>query len=287
MLGIVDSIILSRKVSLPTLMTTDHKFSNKSDIVMFELCPVKTATFDSEEEEKQYRREIKSEERRAVIWLGILAIVVAFDVYLRGDRPPEVFNTVFFYNFFCNSPCTHITLFWVPFLDSLIYYWIGYAICIAIYFSEDFFPGRLATKGRRLFRVFGHFLLSFYPLTVGVFLLLGIGAVYLPAYLQSPNVYLAFYIIGRFVIWIFEAVTGQRRTVRRLLESEFEGFRSIWELVIEGLLPILERGLKRLSRGKIPPKLRLLWLKIKRFLDRRRKRKIRYWNRPKQRFGRL
>jgi hypothetical protein len=246
---------------------------------------VKTATFDSEEEEKQYRREIKSEERRAVIWLGILAIVVAFDVYLRGDRPPEVFTTAFFYNFFCNSPCTHITLFWVPFLDSLIYYWLGYAVCIAIYFSEDFFPGRLATKGRRLFRVFGHFLLSFYPVTVGAFLLLGIGAVYLPDYLQSPNVFLVFYIIGRFVIWIFEAVTGQRRTVRLLLESEFEGIRSIWELVIEGLLPILERGLKRLSRGKIPPKLRLLWLKIKRFLDRRKKRQIRYWNRPKQRFA--
>jgi hypothetical protein len=107
-----------------------------------------------------------------VIWLGILAVVVAFDVYLRDNRPPEVFNTAFFINLFCNSPCSHITLPWVPFLDNLIYYWLVYAVCIAIYFSEDRFPGRRGTEGRRMFRTAGHIALSLYPISVSIYLIL-------------------------------------------------------------------------------------------------------------------
>src|SRR5205823_1007473 len=70
-----------------------------------------------------------------------------------------------------------------------------------------------------------------------------------------------------------------KRTVRGLVEADFRGIRVIWELVIEGLLPIFENGFKRLSGGNIPPRLKLLWSKVKRLLNRRKRIQIRYWNR--------
>jgi len=163
----------------------------------------------SQEEQDEYRHEVKSEERRAIIWLGILAIIVAFDIWLRNNDTPEVFNAKHI-NFFCESPCSHITLPWVPFLDRLIYFWIGYAFCIVIYFSEDFFPGRRATWVRERFRVAGHFLLAFIPFSTALYLLEGLGAVYLPDWLQAPNFILGAYILGIFLVFTFEAFTGKR-----------------------------------------------------------------------------
>ncbi len=74
----------------------------------------------------KYERELKSEERRALIWLGLLAVIVAFYFWLRDSDP----QAAPYINFFCNSPCPHITLYWIPFLEALIYYWIVYAVLI-------------------------------------------------------------------------------------------------------------------------------------------------------------
>jgi hypothetical protein len=201
----------------------------------------------SQAEQDEYRAELKSEERRAVIWLGILAIIVALDVWLRNNDKPEVFNAKF-YNAFCDSPCAHITLYVVPFLDRLIYFWLGYAICIATYFSEDFFPGRQATIARRKLRVVGHFLLAFYPFSVGLYLLLGLGAAYLPDWLQTPNAILLAYLLGVFLVSTFEAFTGKRifgkrsifnKPVDRLIEFGREGTKIIAESLVHALTRLL------------------------------------------------
>jgi hypothetical protein len=227
---------------------------------------------DAPEKRDKYERQLKSEERRAVVWLGILAVIVAFDVYLRGDRAPDVYNRAFFYNFFCNSPCSHITLFWVPFLDVLIYFWIGYAICALIYFSEDFLPGRRGSIIRKSSRIVGHVLLAFYPLSVGFYLLVGISGVYLPDLLQAPSVVAESYILGLFVVWILQRVTGRRifgeRSIfRKPLEVSLkftsEGMQLIAERLVHAKRWIL-KGSGELDAGPVNAKqtIRLLILAI-------------------------
>ena len=213
------------------------------------------------EEREQYRRELKSEERRAVVWLGILAVVVAFDVYLRNNDVPDVFNKKF-YNFFCNSPCSHITFYWVPFLDSLIYFWTGYAICALVYFSEDLLPGRRATKFiRKPFRRLGHILLAFLPLSTGFYFVLGIASVTLPDYLQTPTVFAVAYLFAQLLIWAFEKVTGKkifgersifREPTEAFLEVAREGANIIFDVLINAWRNFLEkRPFKHRSTGPL------------------------------------
>jgi hypothetical protein len=213
------------------------------------------------EEREKYQRELKSEERRAVIWLGILAVVVAFDVYLRDDRPPDVFNKAFYYNFFCNSPCSHITFYWVPFLDSLIYFWIGYAVCALLYFSEDILPGKRGTKFiRKPSRRLGHILLAFLPLVTGIYLVLGIASVTLPDYLQTPSVFAVAYLFGQLVIWGIESVTGKkilgkqsvfRKPTEAFLEVAGEGMKIIFEALIHAWRQFLEKRFKHRTTGPL------------------------------------
>jgi hypothetical protein len=212
------------------------------------------------EEREKYKRELKSEERRAVIWLGILAVVVAFDVYLRDDRPPDVFNKAFYYNFFCNSPCSHITFYWVPFLDSLIYFWIGYAIFALVYFSEDLLPGKRGTRTRKSSRRIGHILLAFLPLLTGIYLVLGIASVTLPDYLQTPTVFAVSYVVAQFLIWGFERITGKKifgkqsilnKPTDAFLKVAREGTQIILEAFIHAWRKILEKLLKHRTTGPL------------------------------------
>src|SRR2546427_13249199 len=110
----------------------------------------------------RYERELKSEERRALIWLGLLATIVAFDFWLR-DRPNNPDPT---FNFICDYPCPHVTFSWIPFLDRLTFFWILYAICMLIYFSEDIFIGsKLWKRIRHHARNLGHGFLILWPAT--------------------------------------------------------------------------------------------------------------------------
>src|SRR5438552_18125831 len=89
----------------------------------------------SVEAREKHDRQLKSEERRALIWIGILAIVVAFDFWLRDGNPNP--NPTF--NFLCNYPCPHVTFPWLPFLDFLSSLWLLYAISLLVYSSQDIF----------------------------------------------------------------------------------------------------------------------------------------------------
>ena len=101
-----------------------------------------------------HETELKSEERRAVVWLGVLAAVVGFRSWVHEDN---------YFNFACNSPCPHVTFAWVPVLDLLIYSWLLYAACMLVYFSEDILWEH--DRARRIARRVGHGFLIIWPTT--------------------------------------------------------------------------------------------------------------------------
>src|SRR5438093_10249357 len=80
--------------------------------------------------EEEYRKTYRSERERTVVLLGFLSIILAVRVELHeGD----------FWNFPCNSPCAHLTLWLLPMFTNWIILWLGYIACMLIYFSEDKF----------------------------------------------------------------------------------------------------------------------------------------------------
>ncbi len=175
----------------------------------------------------RYERELKSEERRALIWLGLLAVIVAFYFWLRNSDP----NGAPYVNFFCDYPCPHITLYWVPFLQALIYYWIGYAGCMLIYFSEDFFRGQRGKILRQGARSIGHIFLSLYPVTVLTITVLAAISFLIPAPIQLPYWLLVYEFFAILTLWFIERVTGRRRLVGRMLERSFGGVKVLWRKI--------------------------------------------------------
>src|SRR6266699_1918851 len=179
----------------------------------------------------RYERELKSEERRALIWLGLLAVVVAFYFWLKDSDP----NAAPYINFFCNSPCPHVTLYWLPFLETLIFYWIGYAGCMLIYFSEDFFHkwgwrGRLA---RQYARNVGHVFISLYPATILIITVFAGLSFLLPPVIQGTFLFLVYYYFALgFLLWLFERPSGRRHIMRRfLLVPSLEGAKLLWRKI--------------------------------------------------------
>ncbi len=220
------------------------------------------------------QRELISEERRAVIWLGILAALVGFRFWVHDD------NT---FNFACNYPCPHVTFTWVPVLNLLLYSWLLYAACMLVYFSEDILWEH--DQARRIARRVGHGFLIIWPTTFAFVIAFSEGTYLIenwPQWIQFLYLLLALELFGRMIFWYIETVSGQRRLAKRWAHADAEGLKVIAELVIEGLIPILEGVVKRLSKGKIPKKLLSLRSRVLKVLARRRGRvKIRYWQRKK------
>src|SRR6266571_5947543 len=171
----------------------------------------------------KYERELRSEERRALIWLGLLAVVVAFYFWLKDSDP----NAGPYVNFFCNSPCPHVTLYWLPFLETLIYYWMGYAGCMLVYFSEDFFNkwGQRGRIIRQTARRIGHICISVYPASIVLLTLFGAISIFVPTPLQLTYWVLVLYFLVVLALWFFESLTGTRGIVGQLLEPVYRGAR--------------------------------------------------------------
>ena len=194
----------------------------------------------------KYDRELKSEERRALIWLGLLAVVVTFYFWLRNNDP----NSAPYINFFCNSPCPHVTLYWLPFLETLIFYWIGYAGCMLIYFSEDFFHkwGYRGWFVRQAARKIGHVFISAYPGAFVIFPLFGALSIFVPFPLQLPYWLFVFYFVLVLGLWYFERLTGQRNLVGQFFEPSYNEAKKLWRK-IRGLREKLRLHPRRVARS--------------------------------------
>ena len=227
------------------------------------------------------KRTLKSEERRAIIYLGYFTAAVALRLDL--ERALEAGQTPFI-NFFCNSPCPHLTVYSAQTLNVLIGSWVFYTIFIVLYFSEDWFHswGRRGKQVREVCRRFANFFWFAYPFSFGAFTFIAAFSFLIPQQYQSVYWTLGIYALTAVGVTLFEIITGERKTLRNTGETILYGFKVWTELAIEGFLPALERIVKQVSKGRIPPKFLTLRAKVKRLLAIREGRpKIRYWERQR------
>src|SRR6266566_1700005 len=121
---------------------------------------------------------MRAEERRALVLLGLLAVLVGLYAKLPSDA---------FYNFPANSPFPHLTILVIPTLINMIYLWVGYGVCMLFYFSDDWFPEK---RWWTDFRTFCHGLgLSL----IGLLLVVGFLVVMAEVSFFLPNYVLATY----------------------------------------------------------------------------------------------
>src|SRR2546426_9044220 len=89
--------------------------------------------------------EMKSEERRALVLLGITAIVASFlSAMLVPVWTGKNNSTDFYFNIpQASSPVRHATFYWIPILEALMIGWMIYAFFVFWYFSADWLPDEL------------------------------------------------------------------------------------------------------------------------------------------------
>ena len=111
----------------------------------------------------QEAERLKSEERRALVLLGITAIFVTIltDMWLEVATKAKKFEE-FYFNFppYLNVP--HLTTYEIPVLQTLISFWVGYAFFAFWYFCVDWFPGKKGKQFRELSRAIATIFLGFY-----------------------------------------------------------------------------------------------------------------------------
>jgi hypothetical protein len=161
---------------------------------------------------------MESEERRALVLLGITAVLAAmlatmYALIWTNQKKLEDF----FFNFPC-SAVPHLTVYDVPLLEQLIRAWILYAIFAFFYFSADWFQSRRGERFRTFCHVFAAFFMGFYFITVvwmvpGLYVLI----VWIPS--QFGALYYVAVVIGLTYTQIrfIEMATGTRDAVHQQL----------------------------------------------------------------------
>ncbi len=176
---------------------------------------------------------LRSEERRAVVVLGFLALLFGYKSLLPASAS---------FPFPLPYPVIHLQIYSVPFFDVIIGLWAIYEICMFVYFSEDWFPEPL----REVFHGLGLGFLIAYPVAyVGL-----IAAVYLalfvPEYLALEYVILVVALLLTWIVGFFEMTVGRKRMIRSSIRF---GSR----LVVSLAYPLVARlkGLYRWARGQL------------------------------------
>ena len=161
---------------------------------------------------------MKSEERRALVLLGITAVLASvlatmYALIWTNSRKLE--------DFYFNFPCTavpHLTVYDVSLLEPLIRTWIVYAVFAFFYFSEDWFQGKNGERFRTFCHVFAAFFMGYYFLQV-VWYVPGLYAliVWIPG--ELAGLYLLAVAIGLSYteIVFVEMATGTRGATKQLL----------------------------------------------------------------------
>ena len=119
--------------------------------------------------ESQENIAMRSEERRALVLLGLTAILASFYAAMLAtvwSSNGKLNETSFYFNLpAVSSPTRHATFYWMPILQVTIVFWMIYAILIFVYFSADWLP----LKARNGFHVAATVFMGFYFLYVSAF----------------------------------------------------------------------------------------------------------------------
>src|SRR5947209_8711543 len=84
---------------------------------------------------------MRSEERRALVLLGITAVLASILAAMYALIWSGTKLESFYFNFPC-SAVPHLTVYDVPLLQALVSNWVFYGIFAFFYFSEDWFQPR-------------------------------------------------------------------------------------------------------------------------------------------------
>jgi hypothetical protein len=184
---------------------------------------------------------MKAEERRALVLLGLLAVLVGLYDKLPSDA---------FYNFPANSPFPHLTIFVIPTLINMIYLWVGYGVCMFFYFSDDWFPAkRWWTDLRTFCHGLGLSLIGLL-LVVGYFVVLAEVSFFLP-----DNVLGVYWIIATFgeallIALVVESAFRARGLLRKAILAWGHSIVELAREVTSGILEALEAYNERRKRKK-------------------------------------
>jgi hypothetical protein len=124
--------------------------------------------------------ELKSEEKRALVILGITAIFASiFGVVLEEIWSGRKKIDDFYFNVPGDSPLPHATYNWYYILEFVILFWVGYAFFVFWYFSADW----LSWEVRDKFHFAATMFMGFYILYISAFVPL----TYVVVVLIPPN----------------------------------------------------------------------------------------------------
>jgi len=109
---------------------------------------------------------MRSAERRALIVLGITAVIAAiFSAMLGTIWVHQANETSFVFNVPANSPIPHATYWPYYILEYWIIFWIAYAGFEFVYFSVDWFPTRWRMQSHKIATI----LIGFYVVYISTF----------------------------------------------------------------------------------------------------------------------
>jgi hypothetical protein len=110
---------------------------------------------------------MRSAERRALVVLGITAVIAAiFAAMLGAIWVHQANETSFVFNVPpVNSPIPHATYFPFYILEYWIIFWVAYAAFEFVYFSVDWFPTKWRMKSHKIATI----LIGFYVIYISAF----------------------------------------------------------------------------------------------------------------------
>jgi len=191
--------------------------------------------------------ELRGEERRALILLGITAIFASIyaamlaSVWAKVAKPDD-----FFVNFPWNSPIPHGTILDMVALEWLIRFWVGYAFFAFWYFCVDVFPGPRGIKFRNVCHAFAKMFLGLYVIYLAWFIPVGyFSLVWIPDAWQGIYWYFAFGVLT-VMLWLLAewavGKTGFLKSVVRFYSNRFDMATDVFEI---GLTREIKRQLRK------------------------------------------
>jgi len=145
---------------------------------------------------------MRSEERRALVLLGITAILASFLSAMLAtiwSSNGKINATDFYFNLpAVSSPTRHATFYWIPILEALFIGWMIYAFFAFWYFSADWLPVEI----RKVFHVGATISMGFYFL----FIILYVPLTYIwVVWITDPSQQAIFLTLSSLLIAILEA----------------------------------------------------------------------------------
>jgi hypothetical protein len=172
---------------------------------------------------------LKSEERRALVLLGITAILASFYAAMLStvwSSNGKLNETSFYFNApAVSSPIRHATFYWMPILQYMIIFWMIYSTLVFVYFSADW----LSPKIRNGFHVAATVFMGFYFLYISAFVPL---ITFIVVWITDPTqqaiaVLLAFLFLSTLEIdFVLFVMTGSTLFIPRNLRRMANWFKS-------------------------------------------------------------